>query len=102
MTTFHPASLSETQADISTLNRLLNELADYHELCSDYDDAIETINSSLTSFKLEGRARPWAVTIELQMDVKARDEDEAEAEAMRLIRQHGWNNYQTRIYCEEA
>jgi len=75
-------ALQDHASDISKISEFFAEKATEHELCSQYDAAVEEINLEL-KVELTPRDKDYTVTVYFRQEIQvaARDEDSAIAEA---------------------
>lgn len=77
----------QAQKDWTKLNEFLNEYAEENDMCSQYEDRLNTWNTDFTRFKLEGRYQDYSVctkvtvTYYVNVNVSAKNTSDAIDEA---------------------
>lgn len=66
-------------SDVGTLNEMLNDAATNHDICSEYEAVLDEFNSRPgRTFLMDGRARTYMTTLEIRVQVTAKDENAAD------------------------
>jgi hypothetical protein len=75
--------IRDYEADLERLNDILNDAAQQADLCSQYEAALERVNSACTRIHLVGRERDYTTNLTVTVSFQSTP-DNAESEAQNI------------------